>query len=74
MNICSDIVLTNANSCDIMVMPRHGKDRSMIKHETKEEVLERILVKLSDMTSEEIAEFVRRCENSGIDLDTEPRV
>lgn len=26
MNICSDIVLTNANSCDIMVMPRHGKE------------------------------------------------
>lgn len=26
MNICSDIVLTNANSCAIMVMPRHGKE------------------------------------------------
>ncbi len=53
--------------CAIMVMPRHGKDLPM-KQETKGEVLERIFVKLSDMTAEDIAELVRRCRDSGIDL------
>lgn len=50
-----------------MVMPRHGKDLLM-EQETKEEVLKRILVKLSDMTAQEITELLCRCKNSGIDI------
>ena len=67
MNDISREVLTNQNMCAIMVMPRHGKDLLM-EQETKEEVLKRLLVKLSDMTAQEITELLCRCKNSGIDI------
>ncbi len=50
-----------------MVMPRHGKDLLM-EQEPKEEVLKRILVKLSDMTAQEITELLCRCRENGIDI------
>ena len=67
MNDISREVLTNPNMCAIMVMPRHGKDLLM-EQETKEEVLKRILVKLSDMTAQEITELLCRCRENGIDI------
>lgn len=72
MNNISRQVLTNPNKCAIMVMPRHGKDLPM-KQETKEEVLKRVLVKLSDMTPDEISQLVRTCKENGIDLIAKPR-
>lgn len=72
MNDISHEVLTTPNMCAIMVMPRHGKDLLM-EQETKEEVLKRILVKLSDMTPDEISQLVRTCKENGIDLIAKPR-
>lgn len=68
MNDISCGVLTNPNKCAIMVMPRHGKGFTMKSSETKEEVLKRILVKLSDMTAQEITELLCRCRENGIDI------
>lgn len=56
-----------------MVMPRHGKGFTMKISETKEEVLKRVLVKLSDMTPDEISQLVRTCKKNGIDLIAKPR-
>ena len=56
-----------------MVTPRHGKGFTMKNSETKEEVLKRLLVKLSDMTPDEVSQLVRTCKENGIDLIAKPR-
>ena len=67
-------VLTMPNICAIMVLPNIGKDNAMKEHETKEEVLDRVLMKLSKLTDDQLERFVRLAREQGIELDEkEPR-
>ena len=57
-----------------MVLPNIGKENTMQEHETKEEVLDRILMKLSKLTDEQLERFVRLAREQGVELDEkEPR-
>ena len=42
------------------------------KRETKEEVLDRVLMKLSKLTDEQLERFVRLAREQGIELDEQP--
>ena len=70
---CSQKALTNPNKCAIMVLPRHGKEQSM-HEDTRAELLERIIDKLSEMTAEEVSELIRLCEANGIHFNPKPRI
>ena len=66
--------MTGENICAIMVLPNIGKENAM-KHESREEVLERVLMKLSRLTDKQVEELVRVAAEQGIDLadKCEPR-
>ena len=67
-------VLTRTNVCAIMDSPNIGKEAVMDKQETKEEVLERVLMKLSKMTDEQVEKLILLAKEEGIDLiSNEPR-
>ena len=69
-----DKVLTRQNKCAIMVSPNIGKENTMQEHKTKEEVLDRVLMKLSKLTDEQFERFVRLAREQGIELEEkEPR-
>lgn len=57
-----------------MGLPNIGKDFAMQERETKEEVLDRVLMKLSKLTDEQLERFVRLAREQGIELEEkEPR-
>lgn len=62
-------ILTRPNICAIMVLPNIGKDNAMKEHETKEEVLDRVLMKLSKLTDDQLERFVRLAREQDIELD-----
>ena len=67
-------ILTRPNICAIMVLPNIGKDNAMKEHETQEEVLDRVLMKLSKLTDEQLERFVRLTREQGVELgEKEPR-
>lgn len=74
-NICSDCILTVPPLRGIIIVPNIGKDMDMdSKKEVKEEVLERVLTKLSAMSDEQLERFVRLASEQGIELcEKEPR-
>ena len=51
-----------------MDSPNIGKEAVMEKQETKEEVLEELYSKLSELSAEEISAFFRFCADNGVDL------
>jgi hypothetical protein len=57
-----------------MVLPNIGKENTM-KHESREEVLERVLMKLAKLTDKQVEELVRVAAEQGINLadQNEPR-
>lgn len=68
-----NMVLTRPNICAIMVVPNIGKEHAM-EHDTKEEVLDRVLMKLSKLTDDQLERFVRLASEQGIELgEKEPR-
>jgi indole-3-glycerol phosphate synthase len=57
-----------------MGLPNIGKEFAMQERETKEEVLDRVLMKLSRLTDEQLERFVRLAREQGIELEEkEPR-
>lgn len=67
-------VLTRQNKCAIMMLPNIGKEYAMQEHKTNEEVLERVLMKLSKLTDDQFERFVRLANEQGIELcEKEPR-
>jgi indole-3-glycerol phosphate synthase len=57
-----------------MGLPNIGKEFAMQERETKEEVLDRVLMKLSKLTDEQLERFVRLAREQGIELEEkEPR-
>lgn len=67
-------VLTRPNICAIMVLPNIGKEYAMQEHKTKEEVLDRVLMKLSKLTDDQFERFVRLASERDIELcEKEPR-
>ena len=57
-----------------MGLPNIGKEIAMQERETKEEVLDRVLMKLSKLTDEQLERFVRLAREQGIELvEKEPR-
>jgi indole-3-glycerol phosphate synthase len=57
-----------------MGLPNIGKEFAMQERETKEEVLDRILMKLSKLTDEQFERLVRIAREQGIELEEkEPR-
>ena len=74
INKLRPMVLTRTNVCGIMGLPNIGKEIAMQERETKEEVLDRILMKLSKLTDEQLERFVRLAREQGVELDEkEPR-
>ena len=73
-NNCAICELTEQNICAIMVLPNIGKENIM-KHESREEVLERVLMKLAKLTDKQVEEIVRVAAEQGINLadQNEPR-
>ena len=69
INKLRPIVLTRTSVCAIMVSPNIGKEDTMQKQETKEEVLERVLIKLSKLSDSQIDELVRLASEQGIELE-----
>lgn len=67
-NNCANCALTLPNICAIMVLPNIGKDSAM-KHESREEVLERVLMKLAKLTDKQVEELVRVAAEQGIELE-----
>lgn len=68
-NNCAICELTEQNICAIMVLPNIGKENTMQEHETKEEVLDRVLMKLSKLTDDQLERFVRLASEQGIELE-----
>lgn len=68
-NNCAICELTERNICAIMVLPNIGKENTMQEHETKEEVLDRVLMKLSKLTDDQLERFVRLASEQGIELE-----
>lgn len=68
-NTFSFILLTRQNKRAIMVLPNIGKEDTMQKQETKEEVLDRVLMKLSKLSDSQIDELVRLANEQGIELE-----
>lgn len=68
-NNCANCALTLPNICAIMVLPNIGKENTMQEHETKEEVLDRVLMKLSKLTDDQLERFVRLASEQGIELE-----
>lgn len=57
-----------------MGLPNIGKEIAMQERETKEEVLDRVLMKLSKLTDEQLERLVRIARGQGIELEEkEPR-
>jgi hypothetical protein len=57
-----------------MGLPNIGKETVMQKCKTKEEVLDRVLMKLSKLTDEQLERFVHLAREQGIELEEkEPR-
>jgi indole-3-glycerol phosphate synthase len=57
-----------------MGLPNIGKEFAMQERETKEEVLDRVLMKLSKLTDEQLERLVRIAREQGIELEEkEPR-
>jgi predicted lactoylglutathione lyase len=52
-----------------MVSPNIGKEDTMQKQETQEEVLERVLMKLSKLSDSQIDQLVRLANEQGIELE-----
>lgn len=74
INKLRPMVLTRTSVCGIMGLPNIGKDFAMQERETKEEVLDRVLMKLSKLTDEQLERFVRLAREQGIELEEkEPR-
>lgn len=74
INKLRPMVLTRTSVCGIMGLPNIGKEFAMQERETKEEVLDRILMKLSKLTDEQLERFVRIAREQGIELEEkEPR-
>ncbi len=74
INKLRPMVLTRTSVCGIMGLPNIGKETAMKEHETKEEVLDRVLTKLSKLTDEQLERFVRLAREQGIELEEkEPR-
>lgn len=74
INKLRPMVLTQTNVCGIMGLPNIGKEFAMQERETKEEVLGRVLMKLSKLTDEQLEHFVRLAREQGIELEEkEPR-
>lgn len=74
INKLRPMVLTRTGVCGIMGLPNIGKDFAMQERETKEEVLDRVLMKLSKLTDEQLERFVRLAREQGIELEEkEPR-
>ena len=74
INKLRPMVLTRTSVCGIMGLPNIGKDFAMQERETKEEVLEFIFNELSQMTEEQVKEFIRFAHEQGIELGKkEPR-
>lgn len=74
INKLRPMVLTRTSVCGIMGLPNIGKDFAMQERETKEEVLDRVLMKLSRLTDEQLERFVRLAREQGIELEEkEPR-
>lgn len=74
INKLRPMVLTRTNVCGIMGLPNIGKEFAMQERETKEEVLGRVLMKLSKLTDEQLERFVRLAREQGIELEEkEPR-
>ncbi len=69
INIFSSRILTIPNKRAIMVSPNIGKENAMQEHETKEEVLDRVLMKLSELSDSQIDELVRLASEQGIELE-----
>lgn len=68
MNKLSPMVLTRTNVCAIMGLPNIGKENAM-KQETKEEVLERVLQRLSTMDDDQLERLIRLSHEQGIELE-----
>lgn len=68
INKLRPIVLTRTSVCAIMVSPNIGKEDTM-QQETKEEVLERVLIKLSKLSDSQIDQLVRLANEQGIELE-----
>lgn len=74
INKLRPMVLTRTSVCGIMGLPNIGKDFAMQERETKEEVLDRVLMKLSKLTDEQLERFVHLAREQGIELEEkEPR-
>lgn len=74
INKLRPMVLTRTSVCGIMGLPNIGKEFAMQERETKEEVLDRVLMKLSKLTDEQLERFVRLAREQGIELEEkEPR-
>lgn len=74
INKLRPMVLTRTCVCGIMGLPNIRKEIAMQERETKEEVLDRVLMKLSKLTDEQLERFVRLAREQGIELDEkEPR-
>ena len=74
INKLRPMVLTRTSVCGIMGLPNIGKEIAMQERETKEEVLDRVLMKLSKLTDEQLERFVRLAREQGIELvEKEPR-
>lgn len=74
INKLRPMVLTRTSVCGIMGLPNIGKEFAMQERETKEEVLEFIFNELSQMTEEQVKEFIRFAYEQGIELGKkEPR-
>lgn len=70
MNKLSPMVLTRTNVCVIMDSTNIGKDMEMDgKKEVKEEILERVLTKLSTMSDDQLERLVRIAREQGIELE-----
>lgn len=69
INKLRPMVLTRTSVCGIMGLPNIGKDFAMQERETKEEVLDRVLMKLSKLTDEQLERFVRLAREQGIELE-----
>ena len=74
INKLRPMVLTRTSVCGIMGLPNIGKEFAMQERETKEEVLDRVLMKLSKLTDEQLERFARLAREQGIELEEkEPR-
>lgn len=71
INKLRPMVLTRTSVCGIMGLPNIGKEFAMQERETKEEVLDRVLMKLSKLTDEQVKELVRVAAAQGINLADE---